>query len=111
MVQGCDEQGLFLRPLGLHDYRAVAANARARADEWNAKNAGKPLRTFHSLGKLAVVVLRGVTREGQRAIGVYDTALESNPAHADVCQVVPDSAQSERSVRYEMYAMTEQIFV
>lgn len=89
---------------------AVADRARRRADEWNAKNQDKEPRTFHSLGKLEVARLRGIERDGRPALGIYDTALEDNAAHADVCQLIPDSRQTERSVRYEMYDMAQQIF-
>ncbi len=85
----------------------VVERAQRRADERNAKpeNAEKQV-TVHSLGKLSVEQIRRVRCDNTQAFGVYDTGLPDNRAHADVCQLV-HSTQAARSVRYELFAMTE----
>ncbi|HZZ05902.1 hypothetical protein [Paraburkholderia sp.] len=91
---------------------AVVERAKARADERNAKpeNAEKTPVTVLSLGKLPVSRIREVTCDDNRAFGVYDTALADNIAHADVCQLA-HGTQEARRIRYELYAMTENIMV
>ncbi|RZF24628.1 hypothetical protein EVC45_37930 [Paraburkholderia sp. UYCP14C] len=90
----------------------VIARAKARADERNAKpeNAEKPPVTVHSLGKLPVSRIREVICDDARAFGVYDTARADNISHTDVCQLA-NGTQKARSIRYELYAMTEHVLV
>jgi hypothetical protein len=90
----------------------VVHRAQVRADDRNAKpeNAGKTPVTVHSLGKLPVSRIREISCNDARAFGVYDTALSDNVAHADVCQLA-HGTQEARSIRYELYKMTETVTV
>jgi hypothetical protein len=90
----------------------VVERAQARAEERNAKpeNSEKHPVTVHSLGKLAVSRIREVACDDSRAFGVYDTALSENIAHADVCQLA-HGTQAARSIRYELYSMTEHVML
>ncbi|MDR8090332.1 hypothetical protein KPB05_23010 [Burkholderia gladioli] len=104
-------RGLSTDRLSITTVNEVVERARRRADERNAKpeNAERQV-TVHSLGKLSVEKIRRVRCGDVQAFGVYDTGLAENPAHADVCQLV-HSSQAARSVRYELFAMTELVFV
>ncbi|NYH13411.1 hypothetical protein [Paraburkholderia bryophila] len=106
-------KGFSTDRLSLTSVEEVVERAKNRADERNAKpeNAAKEAVTVHSLGKLAVSSIRGVLCDGSRAFGVYDTAQCDNEAHADVCQLVKNTTKEARSIRYELYKLTETVIV
>lgn len=83
----------------------ITQRANARNAEWNANNPDKDPRTLHSIGYFAVDNLRALMVNEQRAFGVYDTALQTNRAHADVCRLVAGGAQIARSLRASLFEM------
>ncbi|MGC5830111.1 hypothetical protein LDP08_06025 [Ralstonia pseudosolanacearum] len=88
----------------------AAKRALDRVEEWNKKNPEKTPRSLHSFGSLPVERIRSVECEGQRAFGVYDTGEKDNPAHADVCQVIPYKQSIEaRDIRFQLYDMTNSL--
>lgn len=99
-------KGLSVDRLSVATEKEIAERAEARNAEWNAKFPEKPSRTLHSLGHIDVNELRVLFVEKDRAFGVYDTALESNRSHADVCQLVSGGAQQARSIRASLFEMT-----
>ena len=102
-------RGMSTDRLAYTTTRDIADRAIARAAKWNTDNPTKPPRTFHSIGKLAVDDVRSLTFESTQAFAIYDTALKTNVAHADICLVA--ASKEARSLRVSLYEMAETIFV
>lgn len=73
--------------------------ARAKTEE----NPAKP-RAVYAIALLSVAAVRGLQVSKKRGAAVYDTALPSNIAHADVCVVSP-GRQERRSIRAQLYEL------
>jgi len=76
--------------------------ARARSEA----NPGSP-RKVHAIAVLEVAKLRSLITEGKRALGVYDTALLENSAHADIYVIVAGKKEG-RSVRAQLFEWARQ---
>jgi hypothetical protein len=76
-----------------------------RAERHNADFPLKPRRELVALAKFHVAEVRSITsmNTNDRAVAVYDTALQANPAHADVCVVVEKTKENKRSIRSKLY--------
>jgi hypothetical protein len=87
----------------------VIQRGRQRATEFNAnpQNSSKRQRTLHSLGRLNIANVRAITSNEAQACGVYDTAHEQNPAHADICYIIQNQTpMMRRSVRSKLFEIT-----
>lgn len=82
--------------------RAVWRKANKMATRYNANKQRKEARSVARIAPLPVVELRRLIYEAQRGVGVYDTALENDPAHADVCVLVAGK-QASRSLRASLF--------
>ena len=80
---------------------AVIDQGRASAEAKNAESTDKDLRTLRALVRLPVAELRAMTSEDRRLYAVYDTALQSNKAHADIC-LISGGGQAARSARLQI---------
>lgn len=81
----------------------AAGNARAEAYNSVVTDPSKR-RSLIALGHLNCEAIRSHTIGGQQAIGVFDTALEDNRSHADVCALFVDrmSARSSRTHLFDI---------
>ena len=85
--------------------RAVWRKASAMAALYNKNNPAKHERAAGRLAPLPVSELRSLRYEEQRAIGIYDTALEHGKAHADVCFLIAGKSAS-RSLRASLFEIS-----
>ena len=85
--------------------RAVWRRAKTMAARYNADNQSKEARSVARIAPLPVIELRRLMYVEQRGIGVYDTALEINPAHADICVLVAGK-QASRSLRASLFEVS-----
>ncbi|NKJ45891.1 hypothetical protein CIC12_03865 [Burkholderia sp. SG-MS1] len=99
-------KGLSVDRLSVATEKEIVERGEARNAEWNAKFSDKPSRTLHSLGHIHVNELRALFVGNERAFGIYDTALETNRSHADVCQLASGGPQQARSIRASLFEMT-----
>jgi len=103
-----------LTPLGLQDVmnKGFSTDRRSYADEaevwnrgvasaaaWNELNPLKPQRSVKTLHMAPVDQTRALRCPADaQAFGVYDTGLEKNSAHADVCLLSEDKAARHQLV-------------
>jgi hypothetical protein len=74
----------------------------------NELNPDKLPRSLCGVAVLSVSAIREIkVGEQSRAFAVYDTALETNLAHADVCQLTSAKGES-RSARLQLMALADQ---
>lgn len=107
------DKGLSVDRLNVSSVEHSVAKARKRAEEFNTRRKeGAPHRTVFGHSVLAVASLRaiftvkadGSSEPQRRGLGVYDTALEGEPEHADVCQIAPNR-QGGRSARFQLFQL------
>lgn len=80
---------------------AVIEEGRASAKAKNAESTDKELRSLRALVRLPVAELRAMTSQNKRLYAVYDTALQLNKAHADIC-LIAGGGQAARSARLQI---------
>ena len=71
-------------------YRALAqsqADAVESVESWNNENPDAPVRSLRGLAVVSVGDLRSLRVNNGRALAIFDTAMESNKSHADVCAI------------------------
>jgi hypothetical protein len=85
--------------------RAVWRKAVSMAATFNATR-GKEERSVARLAPLDVAKLRAMNYQQQRAVCVYDTAMEDDRAHADICVVVA-GRQASRSIRASLFELAK----
>lgn len=84
---------------------------RKNAEAKNLSNPGKERRTVCGTAVLNAKEIRNITvNERTKAFCIYDTALELNKSHADVCQVVSDRGQEARSARLQLLQLADTSF-
>lgn len=90
---------------------AIAAG-RSHAEARNATAAqGGQLRSIYGTVTLSVEDIRSVVVATQtRAFGVFDTAKEINPSHADIFQIVSGNGHEARSARLQLWQLASQGF-
>lgn len=110
-------KGLSIDRLAHAPLDAILKKAQGRVDAHNAKEDRREDRSLIGYSTFMVVDLRNVKvglkpdhADMRRGIGVYDTALKSEPEHADVCQIAPNS-QGGRSARSRLFALANATFV
>lgn len=74
-----------------------------RVEKFNTDNPDKPRRSFSAVAELTCAEIRAHTVDGAQAVGVYDTALETNVSHAELCQIIADTKANKRSVRTHLF--------
>jgi hypothetical protein len=86
---------------------AIARSAAIQA----GKNAAAPpdrQRVVQGVARFNAQRLRAMrTSSGVQPFGIYDTALENNAGHADVCQLVEDEKEA-RSARWDLLLLTRE---
>lgn len=77
-----------------------------RTIAFNKANPEKQPRTFSAIAKLSSKEVREHKVEGAQSMGIYDTALENNISHAEICVVTtqPDK-QAKRSIRTHLFSI------
>ena len=81
----------------------VIGAASLKTKAFNAINPAKPQRELHALTRFFAVNIRSLTDyENKFGLGIYDTALELDSSHADICHVSIDSKQNQRSIRSKL---------
>ena len=115
-VEDVANKGLSVNRLKYAELQATHRFAQdASVAERQAAAMGRP-RKLEALMWLRVAKIREVRLDEQRALGVYDTALVDNRAHADVCQLrsgqrdgrtTKEAKQAGRSVREALFALLE----
>ncbi len=71
----------------------------------NDANPEKAARTVYGVAQLTANDVRSISvHAADRAFAIYDTGLEKNRSHADVCQIVPEkNKQQARSARLQLF--------
>lgn len=94
-----NNKGMSVDRLAHSPLEQIAERARARF---------KPQgRSLHSVVHLSTnAVRRLLSIEGTEALGVYDTALEDNISHADVCFILEDK-KAFRSARESLFQLSK----
>ncbi|QGZ62118.1 hypothetical protein [Paraburkholderia acidisoli] len=85
--------------------KATVTEGLARAEAANAREGSTP-RKLHGVARLRACDVRELKTEGARCFGVYDTAIESNIAHADVCQLIAGKLPG-RSARSKLVELAQ----
>lgn len=81
----------------------VVDSALLKIKSYNLANIGKPQRDLHGLAGFISMEIRGIKDfESNLALGVYDTALESDASHADICHITEDNKMNQRSIRSKL---------
>lgn len=81
----------------------VVDSALLKIKSYNEANIEKPQRGLHGLAGFISIEIREIKDyEDNLALGVYDTALESDASHADICHITEDNKQNQRSVRSKL---------
>lgn len=78
-----------------------------RVKKYNAENPEKPERIFSAVAKLSCAEVRSHVLNGVRSMGIYDTALEENRSHAEICQLSQPSKASKRSIRSHLFSIAQ----
>ncbi len=101
-VSDVKDKGLSVDRLRYASREGCIETGRLRAAR--ATEAGRQPRGVHAVSTLRVKDVRSVVTQGERSFAVYDTALEDNRAHADVCQLAPEG-QAGRSARSRLWEL------
>lgn len=84
------------------------ASGQSIAQAKNLANPDAPSRKVHCVAYLSAGDIRSITvGDNIRAFCIFDTALEDNLAHADVCQVISPKGQEARSARGQLFTLAE----
>ena len=91
-------------PADIHD------RGKALVDGWNAANpdADSP-RSYVGVVSAKCEMIRDMLAQNQRMMAVYDTALEDNPAHVDVFQIVNRKRADVKQARKDIADLFSQI--
>ena len=82
---------------------AVMNSALLNIEFYNEANSEKPQRNLHGLAEFVSLEIREIKDfENKLALGVYDTALESDASHADICHITEDNKKNQRSIRSKL---------
>lgn len=82
----------------------IVQHGRDRAEHYNATCSDpEKVRSLISLLRLSAEQVRELQIDGEKAIGVFDTALPELPAHADVCMLVAKNRLNNREVRSHLF--------
>lgn len=110
-------KGLSVDRLAFADLAAILGKADERAKAYNADGDKPEVREVIGHCEFAVSDLRAVLVQAdgsgvppRRGLGVYDTALDGEREHADVCQIAPN-AQGGRSARSLLYNLAKSCLV
>lgn len=88
----------------------IQERQQARVNKFNAeKQAEKPSRTFVGYVSLSTSELRLMKVGDRRSFGVYDTAIDSDVSHAEVCLLIAEK-QAKRSARHSLYELGKTAF-
>ena len=82
-------------------YRTIEeslAVGRLRAEAHNQSRQGSSSRYLWGYISIVSNLIRTIEYEGEKALGIYDTAMLDNPAHADICILI-GGKQAFRSIR------------
>jgi len=110
-------KGLSVDRLSLNGLHHILGKADARARQYNAS--GDKPETREVIGHIEFCVsevrsvfvkLESSEDPSRRGLGIYDTALEGEPEHADICQIAPN-AQGGRSARSQVFTLAKSKFV
>jgi hypothetical protein len=100
-------KGLSVNRIKYETADGLQNTAELRTKQYNENNETKPARIFWGMINLScaevrtIVVPSDVNGESMRGFAIYDTALKTDPSHADICQIVKQKAQG-RSVRSKL---------
>ena len=96
--------GLSVHRLTYCAAKEAVDRGKIRAQEFNNKHPEKPQRSLFGVVEFQVHELRALIVDGHmRAVCIYDTALEDDKSHADVCMVAEQTPQNQRSVRFQLF--------
>jgi hypothetical protein len=96
------DKGLSVNRLNYKSIEDISDTASKRAQEYNEQYREKPQRSLHSLiAFLTSEVRKLLDHENNIALGVYDTALEQDNSHGDICHLI-SGKQSQRSIRSKL---------
>ncbi|WP_042297103.1 hypothetical protein [Paraburkholderia bannensis] len=90
------DKGLSVDRVDHQVEHASVQAGHARAAVANAKEGSTP-RKLHGIAKLKVSEVRSLCDGEARHFGVYDTALDANRAHADICQLIAGKSSGRRA--------------
>ncbi|WP_020166981.1 MULTISPECIES: hypothetical protein [Methylotenera] len=83
--------------------------ASLKTKVFNITNPEKPQRKLHALTKFVAINIRTLTDyENNFGLGIYDTALERDSSHADICHISVDNKQNQRSIRSKLLDLANQ---
>jgi hypothetical protein len=102
-------KGLSTDRLKYRDLEESQSEGVARAERHNADFPMKPRRKLVAFAQFYVGEIRDVTamNSDDRALAVYDTALPSNPSHADICVVAEKTKGNRRSIRSKLHDLAK----
>lgn len=107
-VTDVKDKGCSVERLGITSIEESVAIGRKVADSKNEARPSEPPRSLCGVTEFSVEEIRCIkVGRGAQAFCVFDTALEHNPAHADVCQVVPPKGQEGRSARTQLMVLAD----
>jgi hypothetical protein len=106
-VSDVKDKGCSVNRLSFISIVQSIADAQAIAALKNKQYPERPTRRVCGVAKLAVSDVRSISvGDMTRAFGVYDTALENNRSHADICQLVSEkNKQQSRSARLQLFEL------
>jgi hypothetical protein len=106
-VTDAKDKGCSVERLELTTAEESVMAARKLAQSKNEANPNSAPRSICSVSALSVGEIRRIkVGENTQAFCVFDTALEHNPAHADVCQIV-SKGQEARSARSQLLELAD----
>lgn len=97
-------KGASVERLVLKRRATVWRTANRMAFEYNTRNPRKDPRSVARLVPLDVSAIRRIMIGDRRGVGIYDTALADNRAHADICIVEPGRL-AFRSARSQLFGL------
>lgn len=99
-------KGLSTDRLRYTSVEAVTQAGIERAAQYNQANPEKRPRTLIALAQIHSDEIRAHKSNSLQTLGIYDTAIEDNVAHADVCLLVTGK-QNLRSVREHLFRIVK----
>jgi hypothetical protein len=107
LMSDVKDKGGSVERLAYASREQTIASGRAHAEAKNtaAGPSAKP-RSIYGTVTLSVQEIREVVVATQaRAFGVFDTAKEVSPSHADIFQIVAGNGQEARSARLQLWQL------
>jgi hypothetical protein len=107
VVSDVKDKGCSVNRLKLTTVENVINAGKQAALSKNLSAPEKPPRRLIWIASLEVSEIRLIKVSDQkRAFGVYDTALETDRSHADICQLIPEKCKKEsRSARLQLFEL------